>query len=176
MNMDAWITENRTTGIVALIAIMIAASGMAQTPPPATIRFDDKKVLTIEAAKQIAGAALRAAAANNYSVTVAISDDGGHLLYLERMDGANISSVDSSSNKATAAVIYKQPTKNFADRLAKGETLVLKLPGAMPVEGGFPLIVEGKVIGGIGVGGAPQGQLDAQVAQAGVDWLLQHAK
>ena len=137
----------------------------------AAVKLDQKKVLTNEAAKQIAGAAVRFAAANSYKISVAISDDGGHLLYLERMDEANPSSVDTSSAKAIAAVLYKQPTKNFADRLAHGETLVLKLQGAMPVEGGFPLIVEGKVIGAIGVGGAPKGQMDAQIAQAGVDWL-----
>ena len=140
-------------------------------PLSAQLKLDQKKVLTNEGARQIAVAALRAAAAGNYRVTVAISDDGGHLLYLERMDDANPSSVETSSAKAIAAVLYKQPTKNFADRLAHGETLVLRLQGVMPVEGGFPLIVEGKVIGAIGVGGAPRGELDAQVAQAGVDWL-----
>lgn len=140
-------------------------------PVFAAVKLDQKKALTIEAAKQIAAAAVRYATANNYKVGVAICDDGGHLLYLERMDDANPSSVDTSSSKAVSAVMYKQPTKNFADRLAQGETLVLKLPGVMPVEGGFPLVVEGKVIGAIGVGGAPKGQFDALIAQAGVDWL-----
>ena len=140
-------------------------------PLCAAVKLDQKKVLTNEAARLVAAAAIRAAAAGGYHITVAISDDGGHLLYLERMDDANPSSVETSSAKAVAAVLYKQPTKNFADRLSKGETLVLKLQGAMPVEGGFPLVVDGKVIGGIGVGGAPRGEFDAQAAQAGVDWL-----
>ena len=151
-----------------------AAACLALTfalPLWAQLKLDQKKVLTNEGARQIAAAALRAAAAGNYRVTVAISDDGGHLLYLERMDDANPSSLETSTAKAIAAVLYKQPTKNFADRLAHGETLVLKLQGVMPVEGGFPLIVDGKVIGAIGVGGAPRGELDAQVAQSGVDWL-----
>lgn len=147
-------------------------AGLCLTLPIfAAVKLDQKKVLTNEAVKQIAAAAIRFATASNYKVTVAICDDGGHLLYLDRMDEANGSSVDTSTAKAVAAVMYKQPTKNFADRLAAGETLVLKLQGAMPVEGGFPLVVDGKVIGAIGVGGAPKGPLDAAVAQAGVDWL-----
>ncbi|MCX6633169.1 MAG: heme-binding protein, partial [Candidatus Solibacter sp.] len=152
------------------IALSLAAPGW-----PA-VKLDQRKALTSEAAKQIAAAALKVATANQYKVTIVIVDEGGHLLYLERMDDSNPSGVDTASAKATAAVMYKQPTKNFADRLAHGEMLVLKLPGAMPVEGGFPLVVEGKVIGGISVGGAPKGQLDAQVAQAGVDWLAANLK
>ncbi len=150
----------------------IAVLALAAIPPVwAAVKLDQKKALTNDAARQVAAAALRAAAAGQYRVTVAVVDDGGHLLYLERMDEANASSVQTSTAKAAAAVLYRQPTKNFADRLKQGETLVLKLEGAMPVEGGFPLVVEGKVIGGIGVGGAPRGELDAAVAQAGVEWL-----
>jgi glc operon protein GlcG len=149
-----------------------AAAALALLPPLfGAVNLIQKKALTNDAARQIAAAAIRAAAESQYHITVAITDDGGHLLYLERMDDANASSVDTSTAKAVAAVLYQQPTKNFADRLKQGETLVLKLAGAMPVEGGFPLIVDGKVIGGIGVGGAPRGELDASVAQAGVAWL-----
>ena len=152
----------------------IPAVVLVASPLGSAVKLEQKKVLTIEAAKEIAAAAIRAAATANYEVTVAICDDGGHPLYLERMDEANPSSVETSSAKAIAAVLYKQPTKNFADRLARGETLVLKLQGAMPVEGGFPLVVEGKVIGAIGVGGAPRGELDSQIARAGVEWLAQN--
>ena len=144
---------------------------LSSLPLAAQVKLAQKPALTTAAAKQIGEAALHAAASAGYNVTVAVCDDGGHLLYLERMDEANSSSVDTSTDKAISAVLYKQPTKNFADRLAKGETLVLKLKGAMPVEGGFPLLAGGKVIGGIGVGGAPQGALDAKAAQAGVDWF-----
>lgn len=157
----------------ALIIPVVAASlCVAQS----TAQLGEKKVLTIAVAKQVAAAALAVATANHYLVTVTIADDSGRPLYVERMDGANPSSTDTSGDKAISAALYKQPTKNFADRLAGGETLVLKLKGVMPVEGGFPLIVDGKVIGAIGVGGAPQGQLDAKAAQAGVDWLAQHVK
>ena len=156
------LTRMRTLGaLLVLVPIPFAAQ----------VKLVQKQALSTTAAKQVAEAALHAAASAGYNVTVAVCDDGGHLLYLERMDDANSSSVDTSTDKAVSAVLYKQPTKNFADRLAHGETLVLKLKGAMPVEGGFPLLVGGKVVGGIGVGGAPQGALDAKAAQAGVDWF-----
>ncbi len=151
----------------ALAALIV----LGPMPFSAQVKLVQKQALSATAAKQVAEAALRAASSAGYNVTVAICDDGAHLLYLERMDDANPSSVDTSTDKAVSAVLYKQPTKNFADRLAHGETLVLKLKGAMPVEGGFPLLVGGRVVGGIGVGGAPQGALDAKAAQAGVDWF-----
>jgi uncharacterized protein GlcG (DUF336 family) len=155
----------RSAGAAVLLSALILL------PTTAQVKLAQKPALTTAAAKQIGEAALHAAASAGYNVTVSVCDDGGHLLYLERMDEANPSSVDTSTAKAVSAVLYKQPTKNFADRLAHGETLVLKLKGAMPVEGGFPLLVGGKVIGGVGVGGAPQGALDAKAAQAAVDWF-----
>ena len=158
--------------LLRYLAVAAALSGLGF----GAVVLEQKKVLSSEVARQVGDAALKAAAANNAKVAVTVVDDGGHILFLQRMDEANPSAVDTSSAKAKSAVMYKQPTKNFADRLAKGETLVLKLEGAMPVEGGFPLVVDGKVIGGIGVGGAPAGQIDARIAQVAVDWFTANVK
>ena len=157
---------------MSALGLILCAAALAA--PVAQVHLDQKKVLTREAARGIAAATIKAAAADGYKITVTICDDGGHLIYLERMDDANPSSVETSTDKAVGAVLYKQPTKNYADRLAAGETFVLRLRGVMPVSGGFPLVVEGKVVGGVGVGGAPKSEFDAKIAQAGVDWLMQN--
>ena len=98
------------------------------------------------------------------------SGEGGNLIYLERMDDVQIASVEISRQKAYAAVAYKRPTKYFHDGLAGGNTSLLKLPGLIMTEGGVPLIVDGRVIGGIGIsGGAPP--KDHEIAQATADAL-----
>lgn len=153
-----------------ILAIAMAA------PASWAVELPTKNVLTIDVAKQMAGAAVKKAAAEGYKITIAIVDDGGRTMYLERMDGANPSSADTSLSKAVCSALYKAPTKNYADRLSNGETLLLRLPDVMPVEGGFPIVVNGNVIGAVGVGGAPKGQLDAAIAQTAIDWLTANLK
>ena len=94
-------------------------------------------------------------------------DDGAHLLYLERMDGTQIASVMVAQDKAATAVRFKRPTKALEEAVAGGRFVVMKLGGATPIEGGLPIVVEGEVIGGIGVSGATSPQ-DGQVAAAGL--------
>jgi uncharacterized protein GlcG (DUF336 family) len=130
----------------------------------------DKKALTLQAAKQIAAAAEKEAAANKLTMVIAILDDGGNLMYLERMDDTQIGSVEVAQQKARSAVAFKRPTKAFEDAVAGGRTAILKLPGAMPVEGGLPLLVDGKIIGAIGCSGGTS-QQDGVVAKAGADAL-----
>jgi glc operon protein GlcG len=129
----------------------------------------DKKALTLQIAKQVAAAAEQAAAANHNHMFVLIVDDGGNLMYMERMDEAQLGSFDVAMAKARSAVYFKRPTKMFEDAVVKnGFTPVLKVPGAMPIEGGIPLVVDGHILGAIGVsGGTPQE--DGKAAQAGVD-------
>ena len=130
----------------------------------------DKKALTLQAAKQIAAAAEKEAAANKLTMVIAILDDGGNLMYLERMDDTQIGSVEVAQQKARSAVAFKRPTKAFEDAVAGGRTAILKLPGAMPVEGGLPLLVDGKIIGAIGCSGGTS-QQDGVMAKAGADAL-----
>ena len=126
-----------------------------------------KKVLTLDAAKQIAAAAHEDARKNHWTMAICIVDDGAHLLYLERMDGTQIASVIVAQDKASTAVRFKRPTKALEEAVAGGRFVVMKLAGATPIEGGLPIVVEGEVIGGIGVSGATSPE-DGQVAAAGL--------
>jgi glc operon protein GlcG len=126
-----------------------------------------KKVLTLEAAKQIAAAAQAEARRNNWTMVIAIVDDGGHLIYLERMDGTQVASVTVAQEKAACAILFKRPTKALEEAVAGGRIVVMKLAGSVPVEGGLPIVVDGQFIGAIGVSGATSPQ-DGQVAAAGL--------
>ena len=129
-----------------------------------------KKALTLNVVKQIAAAAEKEATSQQLHFFVVIVDDGGNLMYLERMDETQLGSLDVSIAKARSALLFKRPTKIFEDAVRTGNTSVLKVPNAMPIEGGIPLVVDGKIIGAIGVsGGTPQ--QDGKIAQAGVDAL-----
>ena len=126
-----------------------------------------KKALTLEAAKHIAAAAHEEARKNNWTMVISIVDDGGHLIYLERMDGTQIGSVVVAQEKALTAVRFKRPSKALEDAVAGGRIVVMTLPGATPVEGGTPIVVDGQLIGAIGVSGGTSPQ-DGQVAAAGL--------
>jgi len=126
-----------------------------------------KKALTLEAAKLIAAAAHAEAKKNGWTMVICIVDDGAHLVYLERMDGTQIGSVLIAQDKAASAVRFKRPTKALEEAVAGGRIVVMKLNGAIPVEGGVPIIVDGDIIGAIGVSGGTSPQ-DGQVAAAGL--------
>ena len=127
-------------------------------------------MLTLEIAKQVAAAASAEATANKWTVVIAILDEGGNLMYLERADDTQIGSIQVAQEKAKSAVSFKRPTKAFEEAVAGGRTAILKLPGAMPVEGGLPLMLNGRVAGAIGVSGVTS-QQDGQIAKAGADAL-----
>jgi len=129
-------------------------------------------MLTLEIMKQIATSAEQAAALIPCAMSIAIVDSGANLSYVERMDDALIASVDVAHAKARSAVLFRRPTKAFEDMLAAGRTALLSLPGAMPIEGGVPLIVGGKLVGGIGVSGGTA-QQDGIVANAAADSLAE---
>ena len=136
----------------------------AQTPMPPY-----GAPISLELAKKVASAAQAEARKNDWGIVVSIVDYGGDLVLLERMDNAQLGSVAVSQDKAKSAVEFRRPTKAFQDNLAAGgEGLrMLKVQGAIPVEGGLPILVDGKVIGGIGISGATSAQ-DGQMAQAGL--------
>ena len=124
--------------------------------------------ITNEQAKKVATAALEPARANQWTMVVAIADTGGHLVYLEKLDQTQVGSVDVAIAKAKSAAIYKRPTKMFQERLARGGDglLVLRLKDAIPVEGGVPIIVDGKLIGALGISGGSSAE-DEACAEAG---------
>lgn len=125
-----------------------------------------KRVLTLEAGKKIAAAAEAEARKNQWNVAVAIVDDGGNLVYFQRMDGTQVASLDISQFKARGAIGFKRPTKEFEDRVAKGATHILNVPWMAPVEGGLPLVIGGEFVGAIGVSGVTS-QQDGVIAAAG---------
>jgi len=130
-------------------------------------QFATKKALTLELAKQMAAAAQEEARKNQWTVVICVVDDGGHLVYLERMDGTQIASVIIAQEKARSAISFKRPTKALEDVVTGGRTVVMKLAGAVPVEGGMPIVVDGQFLGAIGVSGATSPQ-DGQIAAAGL--------
>jgi len=124
--------------------------------------------LGLEDARRIAAAARAKAVAEGWTVVIAIVDDGGHLILLERADGTQKASVAVAQEKARTAILYKRPTKALEDAVGAGRLVVMQLPGATPIEGGLPLVTaDGHYLGAIGVSGVLSAQ-DGQVAAAGV--------
>lgn len=126
-----------------------------------------KPVLTLEHARRVAAAAAAEAQTNDWKVTIAIVDDGGHLLYLERTHDTAFGSVDTAIMKAHAAVAFQRPTKASEDAVLSGRLIHLSLPGVIPAEGGVPLQLQGHIVGGLGISGVRAFQ-DGQIAAAGV--------
>jgi len=126
--------------------------------------------LTLADAKRVAAAAAREAESNGWSVVIAIVDDAGLLVYLERLDGVQPASCDIAQHKARTAALFRRPTKALEEIVAGGRVALLSLPHNTPVEGGLPLTHEGQVVGAIGVSGVQSFQ-DGQVARAGADAL-----
>ena len=129
--------------------------------------------ITINDAKRAAAAAVAEARKNTWAMAVAIVDIAGSLVYFEKMDDTQTGSVVVAQAKARSAALFKRSTKVFQDRLASGADglLVLRLEGAVPVEGGLPLVIDGKIVGAIGVSGGTSPQ-DGQCAQRSVDLLM----
>jgi len=126
--------------------------------------------ISLDNAKKAAAPALAEARKNNWTMAVAIVDTAGNLVYFEKLDGTQTGSVHVAIDKARSAALFKRPTKVFFDQLAAGgEGLrLLKVEGVVPLEGGIPLLVEGKIIGAIGVSGGTSAQ-DGQAARAGAE-------
>jgi len=125
-----------------------------------------KPCLTLEDCRKITAAAEAEAKKNNWSVTVCILDDGGHVLLLTRMDGASPVTAEIATQKGRSAAIARRSTKVGEDRIAAGRVALLKMPG-LPVQGGLPIVVQGECVGGIGVSGV-QSHEDEQVCAAGL--------
>ncbi|MCO6433039.1 uncharacterized protein GlcG (DUF336 family) [Nitrosomonas nitrosa] len=132
-----------------------------------------KLCLTLDDAKIIAAAAEAEARRNDWPVVIAIVDDGGHLLFLLRLDNTQYGSIEVAIQKARSAIAFRRQTKVLEEQVTQGQVRYLGLPGAIPIEGGLPIVVENQFIGAIGVSGVRSHQ-DAQIAQAGIDALEQH--
>jgi len=149
-----------------LMSVLCAMAAVAQAPAPYGIP------VTLETAKKASAAAIAEAHKNNWNMAIAIVDPSGTLVYYEKMDNTQVGSAQFSIKKAKSAALFKRPTKVFQDRLASGNAglAVLAVEGAVPVEGGIPLMIEGHIVGAIGVSG-DSSEHDGQCAQAGADSL-----
>lgn len=131
----------------------------------------NKMILTLDEAKIIAAGAAAEAKRNGWHVVIVIVDDGGHLLYLQRLDDAQFGSINVAIEKARAAIAFRRPTKVWEENIAEGHMRYLNLPGILPIEGGLPIVINNGFVGAIGVSGVRSFQ-DAQIAQAGIDTLM----
>jgi glc operon protein GlcG len=146
-----------------LCSIMVT---LAFATVPARAQLTEKTALTLDGAKRIAAAAEQKAKAEGARVVIAVVDEGGSLLLLERLDDTQVASVNVGIDKARTAAIYRRPSKVFEDQVKNGRVSALALHGAVALQGGIPIVVDGKVIGAIGVSGETPGQ-DEEIAHAG---------
>lgn len=149
-----------------LFAVSLSGTAFTQMPNPYG------PSITLETAKKVAEPALAEAVKNHWAIAVAIVDPSGNLVYYEKLDNTQLGSANIALDKARTAALFKRPTKEFQDPLAAGGAgiRILGLQGVTPVEGGFPLVLDGKIVGAIGASGASSAQ-DAQCAKAGADSL-----
>jgi uncharacterized protein GlcG (DUF336 family)/mannose-6-phosphate isomerase-like protein (cupin superfamily) len=150
--------------IAALIVLGAALFTKAQTV--------EKKTLTIDGAKKVIAGAVAYARKNNApGGVIAVVDDGGNLMALERLDGTFAAGANISIGKARTAVLFKRPTKAFEDIIKNGRTAMVALPDAYftPLQGGVPITIDGQIVGGVGVSGAASAQQDEELAIAGAN-------
>lgn len=140
--------------------------GMVLLATTVQAQLIEKTALRLEGAKKIAAVAEAKAKAEGARVVIAVVDEGGSLLFLERLDDTQVASVNVGIDKARTAAIYRRPSKVFEDQVKNGRVSALALHGAVALQGGVPIIVDGKVIGAIGVSGETPGQ-DEDIAIAG---------
>ena len=152
--------------VAVIFALAALTSALAQMPNPYGMP------ISLENAKKAAAPALAEATKNNWAMAVAIVDPSGNLVYYEKMDNTQLGSANVAIDKARSAALFKRPTKALQVALAAGGDglRILRIQGAVPVEGGIPLVMDGKIVGAIGVSGGSSAQ-DAQCAKAGADTL-----
>ena len=150
-------------GLVVFLGSFIVSPAFAQIPNPYGAAIDS------ESARKVAAAAIAEARKNSWNMAVAIVDPAGELVYFEKLDGTQAASVNIAIDKARSSARFKRPTKALQDVLATGGAglRMLALDSAMPVEGGIPIVMDGKLVGAIGVSGGTS-QQDGQVATSAV--------
>ena len=148
------------------LAFVAVAFGVLAGQVLAHAQLIEKTALTLEGAKKIAAVAEAKAKAEGARVVIAVVDEGGALLFLQRLDDTQVASVNVGIDKARTAAIYRRPSKVFEDQVKNGRVSALALHGAVALQGGVPIVVDGKVIGAVGVSGETPSQ-DEDIALAG---------
>jgi glc operon protein GlcG len=154
--------------VVVVTLVLCAGCALAQAPASPYLTPIGPSI-SVENAKKAAAAALAEARKNGWLQVVAVVDSAGTLVYYEKMDNTQLGSAEVAIDKARSAALYKRPTKAFQDALAGGGAglRVLGLKGATPVEGGLPVVIDGKLVGAIGLSGDTS-EHDGQCAAAGL--------
>ena len=146
-------------------ALLLLAASFGE----AAAQTSTKRVISLAAADQIAAAAETEAKKRGSTVVIVVVDDGGYPIVLRRLDDTQVASVEVGLGKARTAAIFRRPSKVFEDQVRNGRVAALALPGATPLQGGVPIVFQGKVIGAIGVSGnTPQEDEDIAMAGAAV--------
>lgn len=161
---NVWLTVVLGVLMSVLVPVLVPHQAWAQLPNgygPA---------ISVETARKIAAAAVAEGKKNGWTVAVAIVDTAGELVFFERIDNTQAGSITVAQEKARTSARFKRPTKAFEEALIGGRQAILGLPGVTPLEGGIPLLIDGKIVGAIGVSGATS-QQDGICAQAGADSL-----
>src|SRR5437868_2919196 len=159
---------SRTFAVKTAVVLLFALGLLVRALEQATAPYGTP--ISRENAEKAAAPAIAEAVKNHWTMAVAVVDPSGNLVYYEKMDNTQLGSANVAIDKARSAALFKRPTKALQDALAGGGDglRLLRVQGAVPVEGGIPLIMEGKIVGAIGVSGATSAQ-DAQCAKAGAD-------
>jgi glc operon protein GlcG len=162
----------RIKSMITTLALMFCISVASNAQQ---LKLATKSALTLDVAKELAKTAAGFANKNNWNVVIAIVDDGGHIIYLERMDGVQTGSIEVAIQKAKTATAYKRSSKVFADGVKGGRTELMALPGAMPLEGGLPITWNNQIIGAIGISGVTPEQ-DGMIAESATNSLAKILK
>ncbi len=166
-------SKSLTGAALVIWALFLSSNALGADEKPAapvsSYAIPIGATISLDAAKRAAAAAAAEARKNNWRMAIAVVDPAGSLIYYEKMDDTQIGSAKVAIDKARSAALYKRPTKAFQDAIAGGGlgVRVLGLEGAVPVEGGLPLMSGGKLVGAIGVSG-DLSEHDAQCASAAV--------
>jgi glc operon protein GlcG len=155
-----------TLTFLAWMSISVVTGGVAH----AQLMLPYGEAISLEQAKQVIALAKEEAAKNSWPVAIAVVDGSGFLVAFERLDKTQLGSVEVAIEKAKTSALFRRPTKTFEDTLAMGgaNLKLLKLPGALPIEGGLPIVQGGKIIGAIGVSGVKSVE-DGQIAAKGLE-------
>jgi len=155
-----------TLKAAAMMMVLVALCAIANA------QVTDKKTLTIDGAKKVIAASVASAKKNSApGGVIAVVDDGGNLMALERLDGTFAAGANISIGKARTAALFKRPTRVFEDIIKNGRTAMVALPDSLftPLQGGVPIVVDGQIVGGVGVSGASSAQQDEELAIAGAN-------
>jgi glc operon protein GlcG len=160
----------RSVAAISLSTALLALSAAADPAAPEAPLTLPKRSLSLAAARRIIAAAEEAARARGVGVVTVVVDEAGHVIQLSRMDAAQVASVEVGIGKARTAAIYRRPSRVFEEQIRSGRVAALALAGATPLQGGVPVLVEGAVVGAVGVSGDTP-QVDEEIAIAGADAL-----